>query len=256
MKKPKNLLLNNSAMHRDKAKEGEKIMTKVWGLLLLFLSNPSLASIGYTPEELKSLSNLEFNAKEQGIDSASQQAIQTQQAKSIQFQEQIRADAAYWQEKLDPRFLKGAVDIPQPTENPNAAPTGVMVFVSLTMPKPALKALLKQSEAYQVPLVIRGVLPQGFAATAKKIQSLIQEPGKTPIQSGFAISPEWFRTFNVTEVPTFVVVKPGKCLPKQPCTETDYDRVKGNVSLNDALRFLQEGDAKDVVKALLMRGPQ
>ena len=227
---------------------------KITILLLTLWSTYSFASIGYTEEELKSLSNLELNAKEQGIDSTSQHAIQTQQAKSIQFQEQIRADAAHWQEKLDPRYLKGAVDIPQPTENPNAAPAGMMIFVSLTMPKPALKALLKQSEAWQVPLVIRGVLPQGFAATAKKIKSLIQEPGKPPIQSGFAISPEWFRTFNVTEVPTFVVVKPGKCLPKQPCTESDYDRVKGNVSFNDAVSFLQEGDAKSVVNALLTRG--
>nr|AKN40400.1 IncF plasmid conjugative transfer protein TrbC [Vibrio sp. F12 FF_152] len=145
---------------------------KITILLLTLWSTYSFASIGYTEEELKSLSNLELNAKEQGIDSTSQHAIQTQQAKSIQFQEQIRADAAHWQEKLDPRYLKGAVDIPQPTENPNAAPTGMMIFVSLTMPKPALKALLKQSEAWQVPLVIRGVLPQGFAATAKKSNHL------------------------------------------------------------------------------------
>lgn len=223
-------------------------------LSLTLWSAFSFATIGYTQKELQAFSNLELNAKEEAIDLESQQAINAQAAKSTQFQEQIRADAAYWQEKLDPSFLKGAIDIPKPTQNPNATPSGMMIFVSLTMPKSSLKSLLKQSEYWQIPLVIRGVLPEGFPATAKRIQLLIQEPGKDPIQSGFAIAPEWFKTFNITEVPTFVVVKPGRCLPKQPCSIDDYDIVKGNVSLTDALNFLQDGDAKTVVQTILARG--
>ncbi|MFS1886538.1 TrbC family F-type conjugative pilus assembly protein [Vibrio sp. 10N.261.54.E10] len=77
--------------------------------------------------------------------------------------------ARFWQDKLKPQHLKRVIDIPEPTQNPKAAPTGVMVFVSLTMPEASLRALLKQSEQWQVPLVIRGVLPGGFPATARRI---------------------------------------------------------------------------------------
>jgi conjugal transfer pilus assembly protein TrbC len=122
------------------------------------------------------------------------------------------------------------------------------------MPESSLKALLKQSEHWQVPLVIRGVLPQGFTATTNKIQALLETQKKEPIQSGFAISPQWFRTFNITEVPTFVAVKPGRCLPEQPCHQEDFDIVKGNVSISDALQHLATGDNPDVVKQVLLRG--
>jgi conjugal transfer pilus assembly protein TrbC len=163
--------------------------------------------------------------------------------------------ALFWHEKLKPQHLERVIDIPEPKQNPNAAPTGVMVFVSLTMPDATLRALLKQSEQWQVPLVIRGVLPDGFPATARRIQSLLKtQTLDAPIQSRFAINPEWFRTFEVTEVPTFVAVKPGRSLPKQPCEASDFDRLTGNVSMSDALHLLAEGDNPEVVSPLLRRG--
>ncbi|HCH1455196.1 type-F conjugative transfer system pilin assembly protein TrbC [Vibrio parahaemolyticus] len=223
------------------------------GSLTLFFSQMTFASIGYTQNELKALAKLEQQVTSQPPSLQTQQAMETQQQASHEFIEYARQQARQWQEKLDPNSLQGIVDIPTPTENPNAAPTGVMVFVSLTMPKSSLKALLKQSEIWQVPLVIRGVLPDGFTATANTIQSLLQTNEKKPINSGFAISPEWFQTFNIQEVPTFVAVKPGRCLPKQPCSENDYDIVKGNVSLPDALEQLTKGDNPDVVRQVLQR---
>lgn len=226
------------------------------GSLTLFFSQMTFASIGYTQDELKALAKLEQQTSSQQPSEQTQQAIETQQQASHEFMNYARQQARQWQEKLDPNSLQGMVDIPTPTENPNAAPTGVMVFVSLTMPKSSLKALLKQSEIWQVPLVIRGVLPDGFTATANTIQSLLQTNEKKPINSGFAISPEWFQTFNIQEVPTFVAVKPGRCLPKQPCSESDYDIVKGNVSLPDALEHLAKGDNPDVVRQVLQRRKQ
>ncbi|MEZ8780285.1 type-F conjugative transfer system pilin assembly protein TrbC [Vibrio splendidus] len=182
--------------------------------------------------------------------------FQSQQRASDEIASDAKAMARFWQDKLKPQHLKRVIDIPEPTQNPKAAPTGVMVFVSLTMPEASLRALLKQSEQWQVPLVIRGVLPSGFPATARRIQSLLKthQPDQ-PIQSGFAINPEWFRTFSVTEVPTFVAIKPGKCLPKQPCNETDYDLIKGNLSIPDALNQLARGDNPEVVNAVLRRQP-
>ena len=87
-------------------------------------------------------------------------------------------------------------------DNPAAKAKGVMVFVSLVMPDTSLKQFLKQSEALQVPLIVRGVLPQGFPATVKRMNTLIQNNGKT-INSGFAINPKWFTQFGIKQVPAF-----------------------------------------------------
>ncbi|TFH89097.1 type-F conjugative transfer system pilin assembly protein TrbC [Vibrio ouci] len=226
-----------------------RIRLPLSGVLAMLFSHATAASIGYTQDELKALAKRE----QQMLSLPTQQRAQTPPPNPAPFIEQSRQHARNWQEKLDPTSLRGIVDLPTPTQNPNAAPTGVMVFVSLTMPDSSLKALLKQSEIWQVPLVIRGVLPQGFMATTNKIQVLLKTDAKDSISSGFAISPEWFQTFNIQEVPTFVAVKPGRCLPEQPCSESDYDIVKGNVSIADALEHLAQGDNPDVVRRLLER---
>lgn len=226
------------------------------GACALLISAIASASSGYSQQELKALAKQEQQAQQQSLPQRTQSTIQTPQQASTEFIEHARQQARHWQETLDPDSLQGFVDLPTPTENPNAAPTGVMVFVSLTMPESSLKSLLKQSEIWQVPLVIRGVLPEGFMATTRTIQSLLETNEKPPINSGFAISPEWFQTFNIQEVPTFVAVKPGRCLPKQPCRETDYDIVRGNVSLPDALEQLANGDNPEVVRQVQQRRKQ
>jgi conjugal transfer pilus assembly protein TrbC len=50
-----------------------------------------------------------------------------------------------------------------------------------------------------------------------------------------------------------VAVKPGRCLPKQACEESDYDLIKGNLSIPDALNQLTQGDNPDVVEEVLRR---
>ncbi|GLO64184.1 hypothetical protein MACH09_46920 [Vibrio sp. MACH09] len=154
---------------------------------------------------------------------------------------------------IKPNALTELLNSPVPTENPDSAPQGVMAFVSLTMPRTSLKQLLKQSEKTGVPLVIRGVLPQGFPATTKRISQLVGIKEKQPINAGFSISPEWFRQFNVNRVPAFVSVKKGKCLPRQTCMPQDYDIVYGNVSIYQALNILEEGDTGDNARAIMKR---
>ncbi|MCG9583758.1 type-F conjugative transfer system pilin assembly protein TrbC [Vibrio tubiashii] len=152
-----------------------------------------------------------------------------------------------------PNALTKLLNTPPPTQNPDRAPKGVMVFVSLTMPSPSLKQLLKQSERTGVPMVIRGVLPKGFPATTARISQLIGIHRKKPIQAGFSISPEWFRRFNVERVPAFVSVKAGRCLLKQACNPKDYDIVYGNLSLYQALEVLTQGDTGENARELLKR---
>ncbi|MCU8036398.1 MULTISPECIES: type-F conjugative transfer system pilin assembly protein TrbC [unclassified Shewanella] len=137
---------------------------------------------------------------------------------------------------------------------PSADAKGVMVFVSLGMPATSLQQLLMQSADLQVPLIVRGVLPQGFTATVKQMNHLIDNKGKT-IQSGFAINPQWFTQFGITQVPAFVAVRPNKCQAKQPCSTDDFDVIYGNVSLYDALNLLaQHGSIPDVAAKTLAKG--
>lgn len=214
-----------------------------WAIWLLLYH--SVAS-GYSPDELNALAG-----REQRSLSAPPASTQTALPDERPFIETARDQGRLWHKRLTPSALQGLASTQQ--FNPNTTPSGVMVFVSLTMPDSSLRALLKQSEAWQVPLVIQGVLPEGFMATTDKIQRLLKTGEKDTIKSGFTINPEWFQTFNIREVPTFVAVKPGRCLPKQPCGERDYDIVKGNVSIADALAHLAQGDNPDVVRRLLER---
>ncbi|MFS1914443.1 type-F conjugative transfer system pilin assembly protein TrbC [Vibrio sp. 10N.286.48.B7] len=147
-------------------------------------------------EELQAFTELEKTMVQTAMPSELERHLQSQPRASDEIASDAKAMALFWQDKLKPQHLKRVIDIPELNAKPQL-PTGVMVFVSLTMPEASLRALLKQSEQWQVPLVIRGVLPSGFPATARRIQSLLKthQPDRF-IQSGFAINPEWFRTFR------------------------------------------------------------
>jgi len=155
--------------------------------------------------------------------------------------------------QLSTASLSSVLDVPTPTKNPNAKPKGMMVFVSLTMPNIALKQLLVQSKTLQIPLVIRGVLPQGFKGTLVRINKLLAQKGGKKLNSGFAINPEWFKTFNIESVPAFVTIKEGACMPNAPCMEDDFDILYGNISMYDALEILKGGDAGEIPASILAR---
>jgi conjugal transfer pilus assembly protein TrbC len=130
----------------------------------------------------------------------------------------------------------------------------VIIFASLTMPSTALKQLMRQSSELQVPIIIRGVLPQGFPATVAAIQSLVHSEDDELINSGMAINPLWFKQLGIQHVPAFAVIKPGACLPKQPCQDSDFDVLVGNVSLYDALATLaRDGDVPNIAQQVLSR---
>jgi len=155
---------------------------------------------------------------------------------------------------ISPETLAKGLDFPEETENPHAGATGVIVLISLTMPNIALEQLLAQSAQYQIPLIIRGVLPSGFKATVGRIHQLLTKGGKrASINSGIAINPAWFTMFNITQVPAFISIKAGRCLPKEICSQQDFDVVYGNISIQDALVILTEGDAKESAQEVIAR---
>jgi type-F conjugative transfer system pilin assembly protein TrbC len=123
---------------------------------------------------------------------------------------------------------------------------GLLIFASLGMPEMSLKALLKQADHLGVPIIIQGVLPEGFMATVKKMMHLItpdkkSQKGELPI-GGIVIEPNWFKHFGITQVPAFVLTDQLVPCVGQDCKVTEHDVLYGNISLYDALNiFRQKG---------------
>ena len=99
----------------------------------------------------------------------------------------------------------------------------ILVFVSFSMPLQTLKELAISAEKYNAKLVIRGLVDNSFKKTMEKL---------TEFQSGLEINPNLFKTFNVKQVPTFIIVKDDK----------KVSRLSGNVGLAYASEKLR-GDA-------------
>lgn len=220
-------------------------LNALWLLPALLFSPLSFADIGYSQDELNALAK-----QEQAVTAPENQSELT---RLIEQSQQYRQEALSMHQHMDNALKDSplASVLGTPTPNPNKEAQGVMVFVSLSMPDQALRQLLRQSQEYQVPLVIRGVLPEGFVPTTTRITSLLEKPDNTHIESGLAISPEWFRQFNITHVPAFVSMNES-CTQAQ-CSESDYDIVYGNVSLPSALEILSQGDVGYIAKQVLKR---
>ncbi|CAK2820061.1 conjugal transfer pilus assembly protein TrbC [Vibrio crassostreae] len=217
-----------------------------WLLLILLASPLALAETGYSQEELKALAK-----QEQSIAAP---AHQSELALLLERSQKHKQEALSMNQHLDNALqdspLASVLGMPQ--VNPNKKAQGVMVFVSLSMPDTALKQLLKQSQQYQVPLVIRGVLPEGMVPTASRIMDLLKASDEgDAIEGGFAISPQWFRQFNITHVPVFVAI--GEACNEAYCPQSDYDMVHGNLSLPNALTILSQGDVGHIAKQVLNR---
>ncbi|MFS1444675.1 type-F conjugative transfer system pilin assembly protein TrbC [Vibrio sp. 10N.286.46.E10] len=150
-----------------------------------------------------------------------------------------------------PQHLKRVIDISQPTQNPKSCPNGGHGVCVFDHARGVLCARKNKVSNGKCTFGDTQCVAKRFSGDRKAHSIATENPSnQTNPFSGFAINPEWFRTFSVTEVPTFVAIKPGKCLPKQPCNETDYDLIKGNLSIPDALNQLARGDNPEVVNAV------
>lgn len=137
-------------------------------------------------------------------------------------------------------------------QNPEADAAGVMIFASLGMPETALKQLMQQASDFNVPVVIRGLWQNDFAATVKKVQSLILSDSGETMLGGVEINPVWFKQFNIQQVPAFVAIGKGLCINEPPCDPKSYDIVYGNVSLYNALETIaNKGAFPEIAQNLL-----
>lgn len=153
---------------------------------------------------------------------------------------------------LDPR-VQGSVDLsrlaeqyeqirrgPSDTGQDRQA-SGLIVFVSLGMPRPSLERLVADAERVKATLVLRGVQNRSVTKTAQTIAELI---GKRTVS--WQIDPALFTRFEVRAVPTFVLIDPSKpvlvsCNEGQ-CQQAAHAKVAGDVSIGHALGAIEQLD--------------
>lgn len=153
---------------------------------------------------------------------------------------------------LDPK-VQGALDLsrlaeqyeqirrgPSDTGQDRQA-SGLVVFVSLGMPRPSLERLVVDAERVKATLVLRGVQNRSVTKTAQTIAELI---GKRTVS--WQIDPALFTRFQIRAVPSFVLIDPSKpvlvsCNEGQ-CQQAAYAKVAGDVSIGHALGVIEQQD--------------
>ena len=128
---------------------------------------------------------------------------------------------------------------------PSAGPAGpeVIVFMSLAVPEPSWREWSAEAARIGAPMVLRGVLADGFTATVRAIRARQAQDG-----AGAGIDPRLFRLFRIAHAPAVAVVPGGVGPCTSPGCSADapppHDLVTGNMGLEAALEaIVREGDA-------------
>lgn len=141
-------------------------------------------------------------------------------------------------------LLAGAASIADVKDTPPPS-IGVMVFVSFSIPEPALKDLVVDAREAGVPVVLQGFVDGSLEQTARRMADLIGHTDGPDAQAealgGVIIDPRAFRVFDVNHVPTFI----STAHPLPDCDGLNcsappppHDRIAGNMSLAAALDAL------------------
>ena len=130
------------------------------------------------------------------------------------------------------------------------------LFASFAMPPASLKAMLREGERLNVPVIFRGFVDNSVYATQTAMEVVF---GEDEDISGFTIDPTMFVRFDVEVVPTLVVARD----VLEPCVssgcESDimpvHDRLAGNIPLAAALEIVagSGGDAATRASRILAR---
>ena len=115
---------------------------------------------------------------------------------------------------------------------------GLLVFVSLSMPRPTLQRLVDQAARAKASIVLRGFANGSLRDTVAQVQGLIGSR-----QVAVQIDPQAFDRFAVTRVPTFVLVRDGThpvaCASGSCAPADSFLRASGDVSLDYALEHMR-----------------
>lgn len=111
------------------------------------------------------------------------------------------------------------------------------LFVSLSMPEPALRRLVAQAAQARATVLIRGLSEGSLRKTAARLQTLIGQQ-----QVALQIDPRPFDQFEIQRVPTFVLARtalPSECTSNACRNGAAFVRTSGDVSLDYALAYIQ-----------------
>ena len=115
---------------------------------------------------------------------------------------------------------------------------GLLVFVSLSMPRPTLQRLVGQAARAKASIVLRGFANGSLRDTVAQVQGLIGAR-----QVAVQIDPQAFDRYAVTRVPTFVLVRdvtrPVACASGSCAPADSFLRTSGDVSLDYALEHMR-----------------
>jgi conjugal transfer pilus assembly protein TrbC len=132
--------------------------------------------------------------------------------------------------------------------------SGLLVFVSLTMPPETLDRLVDQAQRFHAHLVLRGLKDRSLKATAIAVRRILRD---RPV--AWLIDPRAFERFGITAVPTFVLVDPSRPIPTgcdaARCQPAVFSKLAGDVSTDYALREMaaSDPDVAGAAAALLAR---
>ena len=131
--------------------------------------------------------------------------------------------------------------------------SGLLVFVTLQMPRPSLQRLVEQAERARATLVLRGLKNRSMKDTLAEVAGLI---GQRKV--AWMIHPESFKRYGVGLAPTFVLVAAqgaavAGCAAGQCGAEPSYSSVSGDVSTAYALQRIEQGDPAFKPQVLVYR---
>lgn len=132
-------------------------------------------------------------------------------------------------------------------------PSAILIFVSFSMPKQSLEAILRDAKKIHASVVIRGLIDDSFQKTYQRIAELVNSSGG----EGMELNPLWFKRFKIQSVPSVVVLPTDSpCFNDETCEPArDYDQMTGNITISAALKMIRnkESVASDVAEAALDR---
>lgn len=125
---------------------------------------------------------------------------------------------------------------------------GLIVFVSLGMPRASLERLIADAQKTRSALVLRGMLDGSLQKTKARIQELVGDR-----KVGWQIDPTLFDRFKVSGVPTFVLIDPARPVSGDCgttlCQQPSYSKVAGDVTTAFALADMSRRDPEFAVLA-------
>jgi type-F conjugative transfer system pilin assembly protein TrbC len=130
-----------------------------------------------------------------------------------------------------------------------------LILISLSMDDQHIRALLAEAQRVQAIVALRGFLNNNLQATVQRLRHVVESSQDDTLDlNGIVIDPTWFRRFNVTGVPTFVL----PLEPVLPCSGTDcpvptHVKATGSATLEYFLDLVaRTGNDREQVQAQLV----